>query len=153
MKKLTFAVVLLCGSMCIAQGRPPKEICLEMGDSCAEIDSSEVVELKIVFNSIVSDLNFWLDLQRDFDNGGEVNKRFDDFNDRIAVFQTVKDVVDNDVVKNLFQVKIDATTKRRDGLHSTEAGSKRDQAGGAANIIAQLNLQLNVVEAAMGTFR
>ena len=148
MKKL-IPLILLVATSTFAQGRPPKEICLEIRAGCAAVDSEEVVELKIVFNSVVGDLNFWLDLQRDFNNAGQVNKRFNDFNDRIAVLQTAKDAVEGDVVKNLFQGKIDATAKRRDRLHSTEAGSKREQAGGAQNIIAQLNRQLNDVDAAI----
>ncbi len=140
MKKL-IVLALLVATSAFAQGRPEKEI--------TEADSPEVVELKLVFNSLVGDLTFWLDLRNDFDNSGAVNKRFDDFNDEISVLQTVKDVVVDDVVKNLFQTKIDATTKRRDTLHSTKAGSKREQAGGAGNIISQLNLQLNAVDAAI----
>lgn len=147
MKKL-IPLMLLVAASTFAQ-RPPKEICLEIREGCTEVDSPEVIELKLVFNSLVGDLDFWLDLRRDFDNAGEVDKRFDDFNAQITVFETVKDVVDDDVVKNLFQTKIDATTKRRDDLHSTKAGSKREQAGGAGNIISQLNLQLNAVEAAI----
>lgn len=149
MKKLALAVTLMCSSMCIAQGRPEKQICLEIGEGCTEIDSPEVVELKLVFNSLVGDLDFWLDLQRDFNNAGAVNQRFNDFNNQIAVLQTVKDTVGVEAVKNLFQVKIDAATKLRNELHSTKAGSKRDEAGRAQNVIAQLNQQLNSIDAAI----
>ncbi len=144
-----FVCTLLIAGSALAQGRPPKEICLEIGPGCSEIDSEEVVELKIVFNSLVGDLTFWLNLKQDFNNAGKVTQRFNDFNDKIAVLQTVKDAVANNVIKNLFQIKIDATIRRRDELHSVEVGSKREQAGGAGDIIAQLSLQLNAVDAAI----
>ncbi len=144
-----FVCVLLIAGSALAQGRPPKEICLEIGPGCSEIDSEEVIELKIVFNSLVDDLTFWLSLKQDFNNAEKVTQRFNDFNDKIAVLQTVKDAVANNVVRNLFQIKIDATIRRRDELHSVEAGSKREQSDGAQNIIAQLNQQLNDIQFAL----
>ena len=148
MKKFIL-LILLVAAPTFTQERLEKEICLGIQEGCTEIDSAEVVELKLMFNSIVGDLNFWLDLRRDFDNAEEVNRRFNAFNDSIATLQIVKDATDNAVVKNLFQTKIDVTTKRRDELHSMEPGSSREQAGGAGNIISQLNFQLNSVDAAI----
>ena len=148
MKKLIL-LILLVAAPTFTQERPEKEICLEIREGCTEIDSAEVVELKLMFNSIIGDLDFWLDLRRDFDNAEEVNRRFNAFNDNIATLQIVKDATDDAVVKNLFQTKIDVTTKRRDKLHSTELGSSREQAGNAGNIISQLNFQLNSVDAAI----
>ena len=150
MRLICLALLVLGMSTSVfAQGRPEKEICREIQEGCAEIDSPEIVELKLIFNSIAGDLSFWLDLRQDFNDAGETNRRFNAFNDNITTLQIARDAVDDDVVKSLLQTKIDATIKRRDELHSTEPGSKREQAAGAENIISQLNLQLNAVDAAI----
>ena len=133
-------LTLLMASTSFGQGRPLKEI--------ESTDPAEIVELKTVFNCLVGDLDFWLNLKQDF-KPSEVVKRFDDFTVRVAAIQLAKDTVTNDIVKVLLQVKIDQTLRRRDQLNSTEPGSPRDQESSAQNIIASLNQQLNAVDKAI----
>lgn len=174
MKKLLLTALLI-SPMCFAQGRPPKEICRELGqvneetgefEGCQPVDSQELIDLKELFNSLVVELNHFRGVDADFQPAA-VSARFDKFNERILELETSRDALSDPELVQKFQDRIDKTVRTRDRLHAVgevcfstpeegdpvqiSCGSPRDNAAGAGAKISSLNQQLNDIEAAIAS--
>ncbi len=170
MKKLLITFLLIA-PLCLAQGRPPKEICRELGqvneetgefEGCQPVDSQELIGLKELFNSLVVELNQWRGIEADF-RIPAVNVRFAKFNERILELEASRDALSDPALVQKFQARIDKTIRNRDRLHAVDevcfnaddppvqvsCGSPRDNAKEAGARISALNQQLNDVEAAI----
>ncbi len=140
MKKLVL-LLLLVSSTVLAQGRPFKVI--DVG-----VDSSEVVDLKNLFNSLVHDLNEQLGNQGRF-APGRITTLAIAIDERIVRLETLRDALNNQALKDQVQEQIDIVETQRDELTGDQEGGRKDKSDKAPAIIGRLNQQLNDVDRAL----
>ena len=157
MKKILF-LLLLVSTVALGQGRPDKELCFgEFDDdgedsppTCTGADSEEVLELKNEFNKLAQELRQAIHTQRDF-NASAVIARRNGFNVEIARLETIRDILDNQDLRDKFQAKINKLVSNRDEADSTDPGSARDNASKLGPVVYTLNQQLSDIEAALAS--
>jgi len=155
MKKLVILFLLVSAAVI---ARPAKEICRELSEldeeglrlPCAEIDSDDVVSLKLLFNQINRELVQALNDQQEF-NMGAVNARKNDSDVEIARLEAIRDNLTDATTIARVQAQIDKIAEKRDLLNKNvpnEDGSDPPQvaAGKLGPVVSALNLELNDVQ-------
>ncbi len=140
MKKLLLLLLLVSSLVCAQPGRPFEVI--NPGDS------TEVVDLKNLFNSLVHDLNEQLENQGRF-APGRITDHTTGFDNQIARLIVLGSLLNNQDLKTDIQEQIEALEAERDALTGDQEGGRQDKSNRAPNIIAKLNVQLNDVDRAL----
>lgn len=147
MKKL---IVLFLLTAALTSARPTKKICLELNQKCQSVDSSDLIELKLLFNEINQTLVQALHDQQEFGTI-EIIARKSAHDAKIARLEAIRDNLVNKDAKDMMQVKIDKVTSSRDYLDKTTPNADgsnppRVRAGKLGPVITALNAQLDDVQ-------
>ena len=137
---LILLLLLVSSLVCAQPGRPFEVI--------SPGDSTEVIDLKNLFNSLVHDLNEQLENQGRF-APGRIITLTTAFDERIARLEILRDALNNQDLVFQIQEDITALEVERDELTGDQEGGRQDQSNRAPNIIAKLNVQLNDVDRAL----
>ena len=140
MKKLVLLLLFVSSIVCAQAGRPFEVI--NPGDS------TEVVDLKNLFNSLVHDLNEQLENQGRLAPGRSTDHTTG-FDEQIARLETLRDALNNQELKADLQAEIEDLEAERDALTGDQEGGRKDKSNKAPAIIARLNQQLNDVDRAL----
>ncbi len=140
MKKLVLLLLLVSSVVCAQPARTFEVI--------GPGDSTKIIDLKNLFNSLVHELREQLENQGRF-APGRITTLTAVFGERLARLETLRDALSNQDLKDDLQEKIDAVEAQRAELTGDQEGSRKDKSIKAGPIIAKLNQQLNDVDKAL----